>query len=397
MEVMEFKLGNPQEEAAPPKRIQKKDHKKKLIAFGIVLAVVLLGVLIALLWDTTSFDGLRRGIIYARADKDDSGCAELYQYASEQNCCFASVEGSLITASLGRLQVLGEDGTVRYTTGLKFQRAAITHSESQAAVYDIGGPEVYILDAQGLVRQFTCDGTILSANLNEDGWLAVTANKSGYKAAVYVYNPSGEMAFEFDSSERFIMTASVSRGGGQMAAVTMGQMDGTFVSSVVIYKLNSEKPYATCNLPGDAVYHLGVLRGNYCAVAEDALYFLQENGTLESSYEFGDEFLRRCCFSGEDYAVVLLGVYKSGSQGRLATVDATGDEIATIDVDSEVLSLSAAGNYVAVLCGDHLTIYNKNLEEVATLPDISSAKEVLMRSDGSALLAGSEKASLYLP
>lgn len=395
MEIMEFELGNPQEEA-PPRRIQKKNYKKRLKLFGGILALVLLGVLIAVLWDSTSFDGLRRGIIYARADKDESGCAQLYQYSNEKNGCFASVDGSLITASVGQLQVLGEDGTVRYTTGLKFHKCAISSSESQAVVYDIGGTDVFVLDAQGLIRQIACDGTILTANLNEDGWLAVTANKSGYKAAVYVYNPSGEMVFEFDSSERFVMTAAVSQSGRQMAAVTMGQTDGTFVSSVVIYKLNSEEPYATCDLPGDAVYRLGMLKGKYCAVAEDALYLVQENGSL-SSYDFNGEFLRRCSFAGDDYAAVLLGAYKSGSQGRLVTVNDDGEEIASCDLDSEVLSLSAAGHYVAALFSDHLTIYNKDLEEVATLTDASAAKVVLMRRDGSAVMAGNETASLYLP
>ncbi|MBQ0038667.1 MAG: hypothetical protein KBS74_08380 [Clostridiales bacterium] len=397
MEVMEFELGNPQEEAAPPKRIQKKNPRRKWLVFGIVLVAVLLVVLIAALCDSTIFDGLRRGVIYARADKDESGCAQLYQYSNEKNCNYASVDGSMITASVGQLQVLGEDGTVRYTTGLKFEQSAITCSESQVAVYDIGGTEIYILDAQGLVRQLRCDGTILTANLNEDGWLAVTANKSGYKAAVYVYDDSGEKVFEFDSSERFVMTASVCGDGEQMAAVTMGQTDGTFVSSVVIYRLNRDEPYAACDLPGDAVYHLDQLHGQYCAVAEDAIYFVDRNGSLAGSYDYSGEFLRRCCFAGEDYAAVLLGTYKSGSQGRLVTLNDSGKEIASLEVDGEILSMSAAGRYVAALYSDHLTIYNRKLQEVDTLTDISSAKEVLMRRDGSAVMAGNESASLYLP
>lgn len=395
MELMEFELGNPQEDT-PPKRIQRKRHKKKLKWLAIISLLVLVGVVFAVLSDSAAFDGLRRNMIYARAEKDDTGCARLYQYAEEQNRCFASVGGSLITASLGQLQVLGEDGTVRYTTGLKFHEAAVSAAGNRAAVYDIGGTEIYILDAQGLVHSIICEGAIFTANLNEKGYLAVTANKSGYKAAVYVYAPDGEMVFEFDSSERFVMTASVSDNGRQMAAVTMGQSDGTFVSNVVIYKLSSDTPRASCDLSGDAVYQLGMLKGKYCALAEDALYLISDDGSL-TSYDYSEEFLRRCSFSDGGYAALLLDTYKSGTQGRLVTVDGNGKEIASLETDSDVLSLSAAGRYIALLSSDHLTIYNKNLKEVATLTDVSTAKQALMRRDGSTVLVGNDAASLYLP
>ena len=51
----------------------------------------------------------------------------------------------------------------------------------------------------------------------------------------------------------------------------------------------------------------------------------------------------------------------------------------------------------AVLFADRLVIYNKNLKEYATLQGVSSAGDVLMRSDGSAVLAGSAAASVFLP
>ena len=52
---------------------------------------------------------------------------------------------------------------------------------------------------------------------------------------------------------------------------------------------------------------------------------------------------------------------------------------------------------MAVLYSDELVIYDKNLEICARLEDMRSAKQVLMRADGSAVLVGSDAASLYLP
>ena len=212
-----------------------------------------------------------------------------------------------------------------------------------------------------------------------------------------VYDEDGVKEFAFHSADSFLMTSSVSRNGKEMAAVTMGQSQGSFTSSIVLYKLDRQEAYATCDLAGVAVYDLGLVGKRYCAVAEDSLHFIDQKGRAAASYSYDGGVLRRCSLGGDGYAAVLLGRYKVGSQLRLVTVNSDGKELGSLDLDGDVLSMSACGRYVAVLFADRLVIYNKNLKEYATLQGVSSAGDVLMRSDGSAVLAGSAAASVFLP
>ena len=395
MDKMKFDPGNPQEEA--PKRIQPKNKKKKWLRLAVVSAIVLAIVALAVLWDSTTFDGLRRSFVYARADKDENGCARLYSYDSDRSGCFATLDGSLIRSSLSQVSVMGEDGNMRFHESVKFRCAAIDSNGKRAVAYDIGGTELYVLDSKGLVHHITCDSEVQSAQLGEDNKLAVVVNKSGYKAAAYVYDAAGQLTFEFDSADKFIMTAAVSDDGKHLAAVTMGQSDGVFTSYVVIYRMTRKEPTATCELPGEAVYDLRTVDNTFCVVAENALYFVANNGTINASYPFEESYLRRCSLQGDGFAALLLGRYKSGAQGTLLTVDERGKVIGEVEADGEVLDLSASGNYVAALYSDHLTIYDKRMRECATLSNVSAAREILMRDDGSAVLAGNGSAALYLP
>ena len=395
MDKMKFDPGNPQEEA--PKRIQPKNKKKKWLRLAVVTAIVLAIVALAVLWDSTTFDGLRRSFVYARADKDENGCARLYSYDSDRSGCFATLDGSLIRSSLSQVSVMGEDGNMRFHESVKFRCAAIDSNGKRAVAYDIGGTELYVLDSKGLVHHITCDSEVQSAQLGEDNKLAVVVNKSGYKAAVYVYDAAGQLTFEFDSADKFIMTAAVSGDGKHLAAVTMGQSDGVFTSYAVIYRMNREEPTAVCELPGEAGYDLRTVDNTFCVVAENALYFVANNGTINASYPFEESYLRRCSLQGDGFAALLLGRYKSGAQGTLLTVDERGKVIGQVEADGEVLDLSASGNYVAALYSDHLTIYDKRMRECATLSNVSAAREILMRDDGSAVLAGNGSAALYLP
>ena len=74
-----------------------------------------------------------------------------------------------------------------------------------------------------------------------------------------------------------------------------------------------------------------------------------------------------------------------------------GTELASLDVNREVLDISAAGRYLAVLYTDSLVIYNQELQVYASLNGTDFATGVLLRPDGSALLLSSENAGLFLP
>ena len=391
----ELTLGNPQEE--PPHRVDHRHRRRRIALFLLLVLLVLAGVTLAILWDRGTFDGLRRAVLYRRAAKDETGCAQLYSYPSDKTSCFASLEGSLVNASQNQLQLIDETDNVLYSAAVKFQKPAVTARNQRALVYDVGGTSLYVLGAKGLLWQTTMDGEILSANISDTGHTAVVFNKSGYKSAVSVYDAGGREVFAFHSADRFLMTAAVSRDGRSVAMISMGQEGGTFASYLTVYRLTSATPVGSCTLSGNVIYELGTVGDTFCAVGEQSLFFADAQGRLTSTYHYGDEYLRRCCLTGEGYAVVLLGHYKSGAQAHLMIIDPNGDELSVETVDSEVLSLSAAGRYVGVLYSDALTVYDKNLRPLATLTESSQGRAVLMREDGSAVMAGSTRASLYLP
>ena len=164
----------------------------------------------------------------------------------------------------------------------------------------------------------------------------------------------------------------------------------------MFYRINSESALTTTALTGSLIYDLIPMGSRFCAVMEEQLCFLDDSGEVRAAYSCGSDYLRRVdC--GDGYAALLLGRYRNGTQHRLVTVDSDGQVMASLDVDGEVLSMSAAGRYIAVLFSDRMVIYDKTLAECARLDAVSEARQVLMRADGSAVLAGSTAASLYLP
>ena len=81
----------------------------------------------------------------------------------------------------------------------------------------------------------------------------------------------------------------------------------------------------------------------------------------------------------------------------LVTVNSSGEAIAELDLNDEILDLTAAGRYIAVLYADRLTVYNKDLTEYATFTQTETAQFACMRSDGSVCLITADTISLFIP
>ena len=382
------------------RRSQAAPRRGKRVLTVILTLVVVLGVVVAAAWkDLSSLDSVRRLFSYNKVQQDEQGKAELYSFSNDRSNVFALLGDQLIIASTTNVSVLGSDGSIVCSENVKLTTPAIAVGGQTAAVYDIGGRSLLIFSASGLVRDMSGDlsGSILSVSLNSSDYMALNTEKSGYKSAVTMYDASGEKVLAFNSSEHYVIDATVLRDCKHMAAVTLGESGGSFANTVNIYSLGSDKPTAVNTLTGSLLLSTGSVAGTLACLTDEGLALFTAEGSLSGSYRYEYPYLRGQSLNGENFAALLLGRYRSGSAMKLVTVAQDGSTLASLDTTGEVLSMSAAGRYIAVLYSDSLVIYTPQLEEYARLDGTEYARSVLMRSDGTAVLVGSSSAWLYIP
>lgn len=381
-------------------RVEKKrgSGPRRFGLFLLVLVLVLGVVAAAAYRDGTGFDVLRRRLSYRRTQS--SGSQTGYQYDASAQNRYADLDGTLVVLSDTRLQVIGGESQEIWAADVSMKNPAIHQGGGRAVAYDIGGTELYVVDAAGELLHLSNKESepLISARLNEDGWLAVTAERQGYKGAVTVYNASLEKpSFVFNSSERFVTDACVGRSGRYLAAVTLGQESGTFVSSMVLYSMTEEEPMAAYDVSDGLVAAIAEQDGRLVTVSDTCLTLAGPDGKVTGTYGYGGSYLRGYALGGEDFSALLLNRYQSGSVGRLVSVDGDGTAVASLEVSQEVLDLSAAGRYLAVLYADRLVIYNRELQVYAALNGTDFAGNVIMRRDGAALLLSADSGRLFLP
>ena len=385
------------------KRVDKSKEGKhpirSFLSFLLMLAAVLLVVLLAAYRDGTGFDILRRYLHYGRAEQ--AGGETVYHYDASSKNRFALLGESLVVLSDASLSLYNSSGAEVWSTPVTMTAPALVSGGGRAAAYDVGGTALYVVDQTGLRLALTAgeEEPYIAATLNKNGTLAVTAQKKGYKGSVKVYDQAlgPDPSFEFNSSRRFVLDGYVL--GDDLAAVTLGQENGVFVSSIGFYDLSKDakEPAASYNISGGLAVAVGEQEGRLVTVSDTALTFAGAGGEITGTYSYNGSYLREYDLGGTGFTALLLNRYRSGSVGRLVTVDKDGEVLGSLDVREEVLDISASGRYLAVLYSDRLAVYNQDLQPYATLQGTGDARGVLMRSDGSALLLSAGSASLFLP
>ena len=377
----------------------KKRHPFRSAAIFLLIALaVFVVVAFAAYRDGTGFDVLSRYFSYGKAE--EVGGAVVYDYDADSSNRFAVLGEYLLVLSETNLSLLNDQGGEVLSRSVKMTAPAIHVGGGRAVAYDVGGTELYVADSKGTVQTLSpteLPGALISATVNEKGWLAVTTEMKNKKGCVTVFDDVLEPRFAFRSSNRFVLDGYVTDDCKRLAAVTLGQEESTFVSNIVLYDLTEQEPYANYDIADGLVVSIGQSGSGIVTVSDTVLTIGETDGTVKASYPYGGAYLREYTMEGDGFTALLLNRYSSGSVGRIVTIGEDGKELGTLDVNEEVVNLSAAGRYLAVLYASRLVIYNPDLQVYATLSGTDYARCVLVRPDGSALLAGSESAELFLP
>lgn len=230
------------------------------------------------------------------------------------------------------------------------------------------------------------------------GSISYLSSESGYRAVLYVYNSQQALIYRWLSSSQYFMRCTVSSGAKYAAAAALGQEDGMFQSSVVLFRTDSEEILRTIPIGNALIYDLHFLPGNtLCVLCEDALYFYELDGQCLGSYAFEDAYLKDYTLDGNGFVTLVMNLYKAGNGYTALTVGYDGTVLGTLPISEQILDISASGKYLALLTSGALSIYDQNLTEYDVSDNTTGASSAVMREDGSAILLANGHGTLYVP
>lgn len=383
----------------PPAPKKKPNPILRLLAFLLTLALLLGAVALVAYRDRINLDAVKRYFTYRSLERSDSGQIDAFQFDSSGRGGFSALGDDLLVWSSAGVRLYSSSGVEYLDESLSLLHPMADVREDAAVVYDAGGTvlRVYADRTQVFSLEAEQGHEILSARLGPGRTLAVVTRETGYKGVVTLYGSDFQPTMAIRISTRFVMDAIPSQDGKATAVLTVGQTDNTFESALSLYDKTGDEAFAQCSLGNNAILDLGCSGGVFWALGETGLSIVSADGTDNLTCDYGGAYLKDYALGGDGYAALLLGKYRAGSSAVLTTVDTKGETIASLDLEDQILDLSASGRYVAVLTASTLTVYTRDLQVYETMDNTMGARNVVLRSDGTAYLASGETAQLCIP
>lgn len=369
------------------------------------MAVVLAAVAVVVFRDSLNLDSLQRWFSYRSLVLSDSGQAQSFRCGGSASDVFVDLDGDLLVCTGNAIGLWSGSGTQYVDQTVNMASPAAHAGGGAAVVYDAGGTQLYVFRQRALAFSMNSDGPLISARLNSSGLLTVVSHQPGFRGVVTVYDDSFQPSAAVRLSSSYIMDAQLADDGHTLSVITISQDNGDFASSLCVYDLKSlgsqevsydVSPTYICSLGSSIILELEH-SDRIWALGDRALSVLDAQAAPLGTVNWSDRYLKTYSLTGKDFAVALLGKYRAGTQAELAVVDDAGSLVGSLPLDEQVLSVSAAGRYFAVLTSDRLDIYTKDMTLYSTLTGTLGARRVLLRADGTAILIASGTARLYVP
>ena len=378
---------------APDKARKKKKrkHSKKLKRIGTVILTLLLVVLAVLVFvfrNELTAENLRQ--TFGKANSVNPA-REAFTYETGADQVFASAGNGLAVASSSSVQLLNEKGQTVFKQVVSFETPAVFASGDRALFCDLSGTGCIVADTEGNSRVLTGERTLLTADMNGNGWFTLVTAEPGYKGLVSVYNSDCEKQYEWWSGTGYVLRAAVSP-DNRMLAVLSVEKEGSVIR---FFALNSEAEQARLDFPGRLLYDLRYMdNSSLCAVGETALVFLTREGKLTGEYPLDGQYLLDYTL-GTDIVAVFYSSYRSGAGGTLVTLDRSGTLLGSLTLERDVVSMSAGGKQLLVMTGGGLTLYDEALVWQYANETLMTARQAILRPNGDILLCSAYAAERF--
>ncbi len=303
---------------------------------------------------------------------------ESYNIATGAHQCFAAVGDNLISATASGVRVYGINGEILLDKTANLSYPEICENADSAAVYDVGGVLVVFSDGSKIYA----DDSIISADLNSSGYLALCCEKDGYKGAVTVYSPEKAKLFEWCSADNWVLGASMSDDGEHLAVLLSGENG----SSVRFFAISSEDELGCFEGTQSVINSLCRVEEVLCCVADDGLYYLSDEGKLTAEYSFEGQKLGMLAVC-ENELVIELRNHSFGGAGTLIAVNSQGKQTAKTEPNAELEWIDYADGTILALTQNKTLVYDTELKLQSETAQ-SGTEKAFLRTDDMILISG---------
>ncbi len=306
----------------------------------------------------------------------------------------ALFEAGLAYADSDSLFLARPGSVTELTYALGYSSPVVEAEGGYALVYDRGGMKAALVSSAGPSAELELSAPILTGSIGRGGRFVLVTDDQGYRTAVAVYDTDGTEVFKYQSSEYYILSASLSPDGRTLAVLAFLQNGVALDSHVLFYDVSSGELDADAALSDALGIELCYQENSGAAVlCDDGVYFVTRNGKAEHLLTLASSDLIAVASRGNAMAIAARS-YSGDARADLYTVrSGTLEGPFGLAEEPTALAVSAAGT--AALSASGVTVCDTGFTPLWRNAEAVGARRILLTDSGTVYALYSRNARVF--
>lgn len=340
----------------------KKKHGKFNVLLFIVLVFIIISTSVAAYLNLNEIDIREvsvKELFKNELIKDKKVSLEI-AYDGSTNAKFAICGGYIVKCTQDKIDFIDKKGEVKKTLRGSFKNPLIKTSGEYLLIADVKGKDIFVFKGINELWKKELDGSIINADINEKGHVAVVHEENRSRNAASVFNEEGIRYFIDNSGDDFILSANVSPSGEDVMlnyAITSGVNAATHLKK---YNIKSKKDTVKDFEEGFFPLAKYIEDDLIMAVGDSYITFLGNDLKEKWNIPVNGSIYDFDLIKGK-YIIVAIGKESKGffnNKSDIFIYDMDGGEFANFIIEDSLKALAADEDVIAINSGKKLYIVN---------------------------------------
>lgn len=264
-------------------------------------------------------------------------------------------------------EILNSSAAETFSMQLGSADSKVVSQNGRALIYSNTSNEVFLQSGTEKLGSVEERGSIVTAELANNGYIATSFSVDEYESVLSVYNRYFEKVFQWNCSQEKISSIGLSKNGRNVAVAAVGSENAEIYTRLILFDIGSSEPVADLMQRGTMFLKVVYTDSNkIIAVGDNKTVVLNKKGDVVDELVYPEDTI--VSVSADDSGNTVI-CYKEFGGAKTAVVrfSKTGKKTYSITLEGVPDCVAADGGKTAVANGDKITVYASNGDEGKTI------------------------------
>ena len=296
-------------------------------------------------------------------------------FEAKEKPAFAVYKDMLIKCTIYGVTAMDKKGNEQWSITAKMNEPLLKTKGHNLLAADIGGRQVLVMDARGLMWEKSFEGDIINAAISQKGFVTVLHELEKYKGIVKVFSPEGQEIFRRAIIDTFVFSSEVLP-SGETVIIHSIDISRIGATSYIEFTDLMGNPFAALVPRENHVYPfvLALEDDSFAVVDDTSIVYFDRNRNEVWSKEY-----KRVYGAGiidDENFIAAVSSSERTNTCKIEMINKAGDAVGNYQLGDDAYNMNTCQDTAAVNTGREVHFISSKGNLVAKYNSISDIEEV---------------------